>query len=251
MTLLRRFKVHYHHSKLAALWHQHAPPLIFSRKCYGAKIFMDLRDNIDDLTRSTTELENREGLVLDLPRIVDGLIWDVGANIGLFAVRAATLDKPCVAFELSPKAAYLLEKTRNHNNLSFILVQQPMTVAPQKYNPPVSASAENKMECICDGKMTSISYQEAADRYGVPRLIKMDIEGGEESFFNSKEFKRWIVDNEILWLVEVHHRQIGYYPEWDDVPHCSIGEEHVLYTANKGLLNCIMQSLRTCAEIVK
>jgi FkbM family methyltransferase len=249
MSLLGRFKARYHRSGLAALWHRLAPAVTISRTFYGVKVFMDTRDNIDDLTRSKSELENRERAVLDLPRFIDdGLLWDVGANIGLFSVRAATLGKPCVAFELSPKSAYLLEKTRSHNKLSYTIVARPMTIEAQSYTPPVSASAENKFDFDPESQTSSISYLEAAIQYGLPKLIKMDIEGGEESFFKSAEFKQWIIQHNIIWLVEVHHRQLGYTPEWQDVPHYSVGEEHVIYAADEKLLSRIMYQLHGIEE---
>jgi hypothetical protein len=53
----------------------------------------------------------------------------------------------------------------------------------------------------------------------------MDIEGGEAQFFKSDEFKRWIVDNGIVWLVELHPQTRDL--EWSDVPHRRIGNGYV------------------------
>lgn len=248
MKLIRKFKDHYHHSRLAAMWHRWAPSFTLGREFYGATVFMDLRDNIDDLTRSRSELENREECVLASPEAVEGAVWDVGANVGLYSIRAAQLGKPCIAFELSPKSCSLLQKTRDRNGLSFVVVNRAFTAEPIRYNPPISASAENILLPSIDGELESITYLEAAAEFGLPAMIKMDIEGGEEAFFQSPTFRQWIVQNEIAWLVEVHPHRLGYMPEWPDVPHCDLRNNHVLYASRDEQLHLLTSRMQATAR---
>lgn len=205
---------------------------------------MNLRDNIDDLTRQTSELEAREGCVLASPGAVEGLVWDVGANVGLYSVRAAQLGRQCIAFEFAPKACAMQERTKRHNNLTFTIVNRAFTTEPIQYSAPASASSENALTPSKDGAMTSITYLEAAEKFGLPALIKMDIEGGEQTFFQSSAFKQWLVQHQIAWLVEIHERQLGYIPEWDDVPHCTLRENHVLYAACEESLRQLENRIR-------
>lgn len=243
MKLVQQFKSRYHRSWLAALWHRYAPHVTVGKKFFGATVFMDLCDNIDDLTRSKAEIECREGCVLSLPAAVDGLVWDVGANVGLFSVRSSILGRSCIAFEMSPKACRLLEKTKKKGQFAFTIVNRAFTVDSVRYNPPESASTENCLAAISDGELLSCSFLSAAESFGIPALIKMDIEGGEDAFFRSILFKKWIVRNCVAWLVEIHERHLGYTPEWNDVPHCTLRGGHVLYAASDNQLQTLVSRL--------
>lgn len=229
MKLIEAFKRRFCHTWLAPFWHRFAPSVTIRKRFYGVGVYMDLRDNIDDVSRSSRDLEQREGFVLSIPEYVQGAIWDVGANVGLFAVRATLLGRACVAFELSPKACQLMNKTMRENGIAFTLVDRPLTVGSRFYVPPSDASAENAVKETDRGDRMTLSYTDAARTYGVPSLIKMDIEGGEADFFASMEFKQWLLANRIVWLVEVHDRKIGFRPEWIDVPHAVLNENHFLY----------------------
>ena len=234
-------------SVLATAWHRLAPPIAVGRKYYGVKVFMDLRDCVDDLTKSRSELESREKSVLSVLSAVDGTIWDVGANIGLFAVRAALLDRRCIAFEQSEKACRLMERTRQGGRFSFEVVNRALTVDTVCYTPPASAYAGNQLDVLPESRMESLNYLEAAKVYGVPQLIKMDIEGGEAAFFRSEAFKSWVCQNDVAWLVELHTALLGYTPEWDDVPQAPIDSGHVLYASSTKRLEMLTEAVRSLA----
>lgn len=243
--MLDRFKRCFSGTVIAWMWHRFAPSLVVRKRFHGASIFMNLRDNIDDVSRTTHELENREGVVLSVAGAVSGGVWDVGANVGLFTVRATLLGRRCIAFELSPRACRLLQRTRQYNGLSFEIVDRPLDVETRSYEPPTSASTENAVIADPNGEKQTLTFREACGTYGVPALIKMDIEGGEAAFFASAEFKRWICENAVFWLVEVHTGKIGFTPEWQDVPHVTLANEggHYLYCSNEGKLTALCRSL--------
>ncbi len=248
MQWLDRFKAHYHGSWAARLWYRCAPSVTVARRYFGMSLYMDLRDNVDDFTRSGRTLETREGAVCSAPGAVDGAVWDVGANVGLFAARAAQLQRPCVAFEISPKACRLLERTRRRNALDFEIVNRAFTVEPVRYDPPRSSSAENNFTPRPEGAIASCTYLEAARRYGLPALIKMDIEGGEESFFRSSGFKEWLRSHRIAWIVEVHDWKIGHVPEWADMPHRILHDRIFLYAPDERALDEMLRRLPAVAE---
>jgi hypothetical protein len=63
----------------------------------------------------------------------------------------------------------------------------------------------------------------------------MDIEGGEGEFLRSEEFKHWIRDNRICWLLELHS-QVSPDLLWDDIPRIELDTKHVLIQPDPDLL---------------
>ena len=246
MQFLNDFKKRFHSGAIAKCWHACAPSFPLARTFYGVPVYMDFRDNVDDWTKSRAELEKREVALLDLAgRLKSGPVWDVGANIGLFSVRAAVNGISCVAFELSPKACRLMERTISRTRLPIQIVKRAFTLNPVSYIPPASAFAENALAVAPSGEgtLTSCGFEEAERLYGTPTLLKMDIEGGEKEFFDSAAFKEWILRRNVLWCVEVHRAKLGCSPEWTDVPHCTLDGEHVLYAPSEAALAEIVPSI--------
>lgn len=243
MEILTYIKRKYHKTVLARLWHSLAPSFTVKRRFFGNDIFMNFRDNIDDVSKSSAELEHREEFVLKVLSHLQGPVWDVGANVGIFSVCAAVKDHSCVAFEFSEKAGVLLQKTVSSNNLPITVVNRAFTVDEQCYSPAQTSSAENQVSFSSEGEYSSVTYEQAAEKYGVPVLLKMDIEGGEQAFFESPDFKKWLCDHEIVWLVEVHFQQLGHYPEWKDVPRFELDEHHDLYCSHAGKLKELTQKM--------
>lgn len=242
-NIIDRFKQWGCNTVLAVLWHRYAPSLTIRRRFYDSYVYMNLRDNIDDISKSTLNLERREEYILEFLKYADGLIWDVGANVGLFSVRAAQLGRRCVAFELSPKACELMNMTKRKNALNFEIVDRPLSTRPRLYAPPIDASAENQVNFTANGRLKAISFQEAAAIYGIPILMKMDIEGGELDFFNSNDFKLWLMEYSIPWLVEVHYKKIGFVPIWEDMPHYAIDDSHYLYCGDRRKISKLIFSV--------
>lgn len=247
--MIQCFKNKFSRTWLSRAWHRYAPSFTVAKRFRGVRVFMDLRDNIDDVTRSRKELETRENGVLDIPIHIDGDIWDVGANVGLFTVSASLAGHRCIAFELSPKAHRLLEKTKSSNQLGFELSAQPLSIDPIQYRAPTSSNAENSLVFDPQGDLTSLTFREAVEKFGVPGLIKMDIEGGEIAFFESVEFKRFIQNHNTVWLVEIHANKIGHYPKWNDVPIWSFGGNHDLYCSDPELLDKLRKQMQESTAI--
>ncbi|MBQ7252335.1 MAG: FkbM family methyltransferase [Kiritimatiellae bacterium] len=208
---------------------------------------MNLRDNVDDITRSRHDLEHREGKILSVPDALPrgAVVWDIGANVGLFSVKAAVTGHPVVAFECAEGACRLLRKTVRRANLPVTVVERAFSVEPIRYFPPKSSNPKNSVRFAPDGPAVSMTFAEAMRAYPEPTLVKMDIEGGEMAFFRADAFKKWVLERRVFWLVEVHHAVLGAWPEWKDVPHSPLDADHVLYAADGKVLEDFMRRLPT------
>ena len=192
---------------------------------------------------SSRVLEKREWPLLELPAHIDGPVWDIGANVGYLALTAAGLGRSVVAFEMSTRAVELMEKSRAANQLDFNVVPRAFSVQEKTYIPPSTSHPGNQLSASSKGDSHTITYTEAEKLFGVPALIKMDIEGMEKDFFTCDDFKQWIISQEIFFVVEVHSSLIGFTPTWGDVPHVQLPSTHYLYCGDALRLNRLMEDL--------
>ena len=95
---------------LANTWHRIAPTITVSRKIYGVEVCMDLRDSLYWWGVDPARIEAIEGFEKILAG-VQGRVWDVGCNVGIFSLFAASQGNQVTAFDLSPKAILLLQKS--------------------------------------------------------------------------------------------------------------------------------------------
>jgi hypothetical protein len=93
------------------------------------------------------------------------------------------------------------------------------------YHEPDSSDTENAIRESARGRGRSITYLEAAKEFPMPDLLKMDIEGAEVEFIQSSEFKRWLLENKIPWIVECHSPQFESML-WKDCAFVRIDESH-------------------------
>jgi len=163
----------------------------------------DFRDNAVWWARSSDKIE-RDEKVFDFLTSFKGTIWDVGSNVGIVSLRAASLGHRVIAFDISRKALGLLEASARKNGLSITTVPRAFSTRSFSYDGPNSSDTENAIRESDQGKERSITFLEAALQYPLPDLLKMDIEGGENEFIESDEFKQWILQNHITWIVEFH-----------------------------------------------
>lgn len=112
-----------------------------------------------------------------LQRAWDGDIWDVGASVGKYTtiLAAANPGRTVYAFEPNLNSLYFLAyRIRAHANV--VLVPNALTVdgAPMKgtFDPDFNAPPTGP-------RVASLGVREALERFGCPRFVKMDIEGGE------------------------------------------------------------------------
>lgn len=211
-----------------ALFCKFLPPVRVWRRVWGLKVYFDLRDCLFYLAMSRRELQSLEGPVLEVLKQTEGPVWDVGCNVGLFSLYCASQGRPVTAFDISDKRISLLEASAKHNNLNIRTVSTALSVESFEFIAPASAHTMNKV--VHEGRgvtKTSISFDEAAARFGIPRLIKMDIEGAELDFFRSDAFKNWVVKNNITMLVEVHSDE-AWGAIWKNLPFERLDERHVL-----------------------
>ena len=201
-------------------------------------MYFDLNDNIDDLTRP--RLFDREPCVSWMLKHVSGTLWDVGCNIGQFAVPASLLaGNKVVAFDISPRSCRLLAKTAHFNKLPVVIVNQALSTVSFSYAVPASSRpTEDTGGCDLGSiQQVAMTFMDAARLYGVPALVKMDIEGGEKLFLESSAWKQWIVENGVYWIFELHSFKGAETLIWDDVPSLQMDETHYLCHANREEMN--------------
>ena len=206
------------------------PPVKISRTVWGLKVFFDLRDCLFYLAMSRKQLETLEGPVLEIMKRINGPVWDIGCNIGLFSLFCAAQGRDVVSFDISEKCIGLLEASAARNKLQIKTVPTALSIESFDFVAPRSAHTMNAVAHGSGGTAkTSMTIEEAVGRFGIPRLIKMDIEGAELEFFRSAEFKEWIQFNRIALLVEIHSAEI-WEAVWKEMPHEIVDERHVFFT---------------------
>jgi FkbM family methyltransferase len=182
------------------LWQRFCPPITVYRRWYRTKVYMCLKDNMHFITNPNIDVPPWEG---------GGIVWDIGCNVGLWSVATtkrgnSLIHTKVVALDISSKAHRLLKRTVEKNNLyNIIPVLGAIHVDSLIYSfsPCVSSHTENT---VSPGSHYSVSYQNFALEFGIPRCIKMDIEGYEKMFLESTSWRVWILSNKIRWYVEVH-----------------------------------------------
>jgi FkbM family methyltransferase len=190
--------------KLARLWRKTMPSLPIRRQVDGVTVFFNLKDQPFYCFAPSKKIQCSE--ITALPQ-TPSKIWDVGSNVGIFSLKAAQLGHEVIAFDISSKAIQLLQKAAKTNQFIIQTVENALSVEPYFYTPPNSCHTENKPTSLRkQNQKQSLTYQEAAAQFGHPHLIKMDIEGGELEFLKSSDFRHWLLENHIGWLVELHHK---------------------------------------------
>lgn len=204
------------------------PPMVVWRCAWGQRVFLNLRDCLFYIAMSRKDLESLEGPVLDVLKRTGGAVWDVGCNVGFFSVYCAVQGRKVTAFDISEPCISLLVRTASFNKLNITTVSTALSTEPFEFFPPSSAHATNSIRSRTVGMAKqSLQYDIAARQYGIPELIKMDIEGAELDFFRSQPFKEWVVNNQVKLLVEVHSAEI-WDAVWKDVPSEKLDDRHIL-----------------------
>ncbi len=113
------------------------------------------------------------------------VIWDVGASIGkLTTIMAKNSPQATVfAFEPNLNSLYFLAyRTAKYNNVVIVpcALTTDGTTLTGTYDPDFNAPPTGP-------RVATISIAEGIAKSGVPQFLKMDIEGAEFAFFESKE----------------------------------------------------------------
>ena len=217
---------------LAKSWHKITPPIKVWKRIYGLNVCLDLRDGLTWWARSSKEIEGGERFHEMLAGI-KGNVWDVGCNIGVFSLYAASQGNRVVAFDISPKAISLLSRSAKKNNLNISIVGRAFAVETFTYSPPKDADTRNRpLAPTSNDTETSMTYQEAEAKFGKPEFIKLDVEYAEVDFLRSENFRSWIRTNRIPLLVELHEKEF-WDLVWNDVPHIRFSPCHVFFNHSR------------------
>lgn len=213
---------------MARMWQRFAPPITVTRRFYGVLVCVDFRDHAIWWASSARRVETEEGFDRML-RGVKGNVWDVGCNVGVFSLYAASIGNQVTSFDISPKAIALVRKSAARNGLKLEIVSQAFAVRTFRYTPPTNADTRNRPTEGQGGEQeTSITFLEAEKRFGTPAFIKLDVEYAEVEFLKSAEFREWIRSKKIPLLVELHEQSF-WELVWSDVPYIRFTDWHVLF----------------------
>jgi len=191
-------------------------------------VCLNLRDSLIWLAVSPEDLERADRFT-EMLAGVKGSIWDVGCNVGIFSLLAASKGFKAVAFDISPVAIGLVTSSARKNNLKIDTVCRAFAATAYAYAPPGDADTRNAPLQPVSGETTmSITYLEAQAQFGLPAFIKLDIEHQEVAMLKSTEFRDWIKANHIPMLVEIHSPDYMKLL-WPDVEYIMFDESHVLF----------------------
>lgn len=213
---------------MARAWHRFSPSFRVWKKIYGLHVCLDFRDSLIWWATDSRRIEEGEGFDRML-KGVNGNVWDVGCNVGVFSLYAASQGNRVVAFDISPKCIDLLTLGAERNGFNIATVPRAFGVKSFQYTPPADADTRNRpLEISADNIRTSMTFLEAEAAFGRPDFIKLDIEHAEVDFLKSPEFQAWIKSGHIPLLVELHEKH--YWDlVWQDVPHIQFSESHIFF----------------------
>jgi FkbM family methyltransferase len=115
----------------------------------------------------------------------DCAVWDVGASIGKYTTIMAKNSPRAKIFAFEPNLNslyYLAYRTAKYPNV--VIVPNALTadggLLKGSHDPDFNATPTGPM-------LATISLREAISKTGTPKFVKMDIEGGEFSIFESAD----------------------------------------------------------------
>jgi FkbM family methyltransferase len=142
---------------------------------------------------------------------VGGLLFDIGAWIGPMSLWAArNRDAEVIAIEPDPEAYSQLKNNINENGLDKVTCLN-LAVSPDGHpaNLGIQVSGDSCSSLTQKGQSSiqveTITLTKLILKYGMPDLIKMDIEGGESL----------ILDNPDLGIYNIP-MIISLHPQWYD-----------------------------------
>ena len=139
------------------------------------------------------------------------VVWDVGANVGLFSFAAAALGATVVAIEADLWLVQLLQRSSRLNHLPVTAV--PAAVTDQCGVTTLHVSADGRSSNSVHGEgpgqtIVSITLDSLLDSFPAPSVIKVDVEGMEYNVL--KGAKTVLKANPTLFCeVSQHHEEIG------------------------------------------
>lgn len=144
-------------------------------------------------------------------------VWDIGANVGVFAAAAAGLGAHVIAIEPDPWLASLLRETaRLKQNASFTIVVLCTAVSDSNGVTDLMIAARGRASnaiAIAKGNenmggvretlsVPTLTLDTLLDHFGAPNFIKIDVEGAEMLALNGAT--RLLGDVRPVWMIEVN-----------------------------------------------
>jgi FkbM family methyltransferase len=139
----------------------------------------------------------------------EGVMFDVGANVGFYALVGARTFRRVVCFEPDPRARSRLCELIQVNGLEEIVTVDPRAIS--SVDGPVYMELSGRPEAshiVSDDsyggeKIDSITLNTAVQQYQIPSLVKLDVEGacGEILLSLSSQLPQ------TCFVVELHNEQ--------------------------------------------
>lgn len=147
-------------------------------------------------------------------------VWDVGAHAGATAYFFSKMVGPAgrvYAFEPDDLAySYLLRNIELHNLQNVVPIKRALAgksgTALFSMDGTLGAGLAGFTQCAnkqCMRQVEALSLADACLEYGLPALVKMDIEGAEGDVIASAA--SFLRDNPIPFAIETEHRVNGEY----------------------------------------
>lgn len=172
------------------------PDIIVQRIIGGTLFNISLRDHASWI------YFRREAESEQIPFPVSGYVWDLGSNIGIHSVAAAKSGCRVTAFDISATNVLCLRRTAAQNFLNIKVILSPITAERDCFTPAESGHTEEKLRF--GGDLETLCFSDAADKFGVPDFIKIDIEGAEDELLASAAFRDFVLHERITVYMELH-----------------------------------------------
>lgn len=131
------------------------------------------------------DLRRVDPLLLSMARELvrkDMTVWDIGANVGLFSFAAAALGARVLAVEADTWLADLLRRSAHLNGLPVKVLSAAVTdtVGVSELHVSKEGRASNSLTGSGNSHpVVTVTLDWLLDRFAVPDLVKIDIEGSE------------------------------------------------------------------------
>lgn len=170
----------------------------------------DVNDHIQKHLLTGEPYEHK--MVRDIRNRTDGLVVDVGANIGNHSLFLAAHGRPVVAFEPDPVLAACIRLSADLNGFSTLTVHQvgigsERTTARLTGHPDGNVGAQGLKVGRAGVDVVPLDYYELA-----PQAIKIDVEGMELKVLHGA--RETIALHRPLLYVEAHKGAYKALAEW-------------------------------------
>ncbi len=153
------------------------------------------------------------------------LVFDIGANVGVYSVIASTFGAKVIAVEPDKSNIYFLEKNMHLNNCNFEIINSLVYSKRGLINFNMLGSVSNSIifedNLNTTDKIKAITISDLINsdhsnnhKY---KILKMDIEGAEYSIFENRDFDLNYFD---IYVMEIHDinrlKNLNYFIQFFD-----------------------------------